>query len=275
MGIEIDIKLLQEVEHLAACERLQQVVWAIGDREVVPVAQMRAAQHAGGLVAGAFYEDVLAGFVYGFPARPETAADGWGLHSHMLAVAPQHRGRGIGQALKWFQRDWCLTQGFAWMAWTFDPMQALNANLNLEHLGAIGVKYYRDFYGKLGGDLSGDLATDRLLALWRLQAPEVLKRVDGHVPAPPKDLETRVALGSKNGEPAAPMLDLTAPRLVIAAPESANSLFARDVGLARRWRLAQRTTFTTYLTRGWVATRFRDGNYHLERGDDEHEQHFG
>lgn len=262
---QMSIRLLEDADSLAACETLQQVVWAIGDREVVPVAQMRAAQHAGGLVAGAFCRDALAGFVYGFPARPESAADGWGLHSHMLAVAPQYRGRGIGQALKWFQREWCLSQGFEWMAWTFDPMQALNANLNLEHLGAIGVKYYRDFYGKLGGDLAGDLATDRLLALWRLRAPQVLERLDGRVAAPPDEMETAVALGSDAGAPLEPDLELGAPRLEVAAPESANSLFASERDLARRWRTAQRSVFSTYLAKGYVATRFVEGNYHLER----------
>ena len=151
------------------------------------------------------------------------------------------------------------------MAWTFDPMQALNANLNLEHLGAIGVKYYRDFYGKLGGDLAGELATDRLLALWRLRVPQVLERLDGKVASPPPEMETAVALASEAGEPLEPALGLSAPRIGIAAPESANSLFARERDLARRWRMAQRSAFSTYLAKGYVATRFVEGSYHLER----------
>lgn len=263
--VDVDIRLLTDVGHLAECETLQQIVWAIEDREIVPVSQLRAAQHAGGLVAGAFHGDTLAGFVYGFPARPESAYEGWGLHSHMLAVAPQHRGRGIGQALKWFQRDWCLSQGFEWMAWTFDPMQSLNANLNLEHLGAMGVKYYRDFYGQLGGDLSGDLATDRLLALWRLNAPAVLDRLAGKQPSLPQDMQTEIALDALNNEPLEPDTDSDAPRVTIAAPEAATAMMAKDRDLARRWRMAQRQAFTGYLTRGYAATRFADGKYHLER----------
>lgn len=265
MDSDVNIRLLEDVEHLQGCETLQQIVWSTDDREVVPVSQLRAAQHAGGLVAGAFYHGVLAGFVYGFPARPETASDGWGLHSHMLGVAPQHRGRGIGQALKWFQRDWCLDQGFAWMAWTFDPLQAPNANLNLEHLGATGVKYYRDFYGRLGGNLAGDVATDRLLALWRLNAPGVLERRDGNPPPIPEDLATAAALDADGGEPSEPSLDRDAPRVTIAAPEASRELFTADLDRAKRWREAQRAAFSAYLARGYVATRFADGSYHLER----------
>jgi predicted GNAT superfamily acetyltransferase len=261
---DVHIRLLDDVEHLQGCETLQQIVWSIDAREVVPVSQLRAAQHAGGLVAGAFYGGALAGFVYGFPARPETAADGWGLHSHMLGVAPQHQGRGIGQALKWFQRDWCLEQGFAWMAWTFDPLQAPNANLNLEHLGATGVKYYRDFYGRLGGNLAGDVATDRLLALWRLNAPGVLERRGGSPPPIPEDLETATALGAHGGEPAEPNVDSEAPRVTIAAPRGSRELLTADPARARRWREAHRNAFGAYLARGYVATRFADGHYHLE-----------
>ena len=290
---EQDIRLLEDVEHLRACEALQQTVWSVADREVVPLSQLRAAQHAGGLVAGAFDGDVLVGFVYGFPARDEARSSDVGMHSHMLGVAPQARGRGVGQALKWFQRRWCLEHGYGWVSWTFDPLQAGNANLNLEHLAAYGVAYYRDFYGELGGDLAGEVATDRLLAWWPLATERVAARApdadeaehsarsdqggsrgsprggapgSGPSETAREDLDgIPKALDERDGEPGETALGLTAPAVAIAAPSSARRLFTHEAARARRWREAQRAAFGAYLGRGYMATRFVDGSYVLER----------
>ena len=280
-----DIRLLEDVEHLRACEALQQTVWSIADREIVPVSQLRAAQHAGGLVAGAFDGDLLVGFVYGFPAADELRSSRWGLHSHMLGVAPQARGRGVGRDLKWFQRTWCLEHGFGWVSWTFDPLQAGNANLNLEHLAALGVAYYRDFYGELGGELAGEVATDRLLAWWPLASERVRAHAEAearHVSSTPARAhhapqtgnaesfqELRVALGEADGEPEEPVLDLDAPVVAIATPASSRRLFTQETDRARRWREAQRAAFGAYLGRGYVATRFVEGSYVLERNQGE------
>lgn len=281
---EPEIRVLEDSRHLRACESLQQTVWSIADRDVVPVSQLRAALHAGGLVAGAFEADALVGFVYGFPARDEARATDWGLHSHMLGVAPQARGRGIGRSLKWFQRTWCLERGYRWVSWTFDPLQAGNANLNLEHLGALGVAYYRDFYGELGGELAGEVATDRLLAWWPLEAARVQARAAGGDPRPARCVrapggqkgfaasiteadagELPVALAAQGDEPGERNPDLAAPAVTIAAPPSARSLFTHEPDRARRWREAHRAAFGAYLERGWVASRFLRGSYVMER----------
>ena len=283
-GREHEIRVLEGVEHLRACEALQQTVWSVADREVVPVSQLRAAQHAGGLVAGAFDGDTLVGFVYGFPALDEARSMAAGMHSHMLGVAPHARGRGIGRSLKWFQRTWCLDRGYQWVSWTFDPLQAGNANLNLEHLAALGVAYYPDFYGELGGDLAGDVATDRLLAWWPLGSERVRGRAnegDGGRSTPDDPSESRgdadprqssagldgtpVALAERGGEPGEPAVDLDAPAVAVAAPASTQHLFTRETERAQRWRAAHREVFGAYLARGYVACRFVAGSYVLQR----------
>jgi predicted GNAT superfamily acetyltransferase len=174
MPATVEIHPLVTMEMLRACERLQLQVWGYDELEVVPAAQMRAALHAGALVAGAFVGRELVGFAYGFPALPhETDLTGPGLHSHMAAVVPEARGLGAGRRLKWYQRRWCVEHGMNWVTWTFDPLQARNARLNLHHLGAVVHEYQVDFYGVLGGVLSGDLPTDRFVALWDLTSPHV------------------------------------------------------------------------------------------------------
>ena len=49
------------------------------------------------------------------------------LHSHMNAVDPAARGRGIGVALKLRQRAVCLAHGVDEMRWTYDPLIRRNA----------------------------------------------------------------------------------------------------------------------------------------------------
>src|SRR3989442_4516541 len=89
-------------------------VWA---PEAMPPALLRAFQHAGSCLYGAHSGDQLVGFVLGFLGLK----DGLHLHSHMLAVAPELRSRGVGYALKLTQRAAALDQGIEEVRWTYDP----------------------------------------------------------------------------------------------------------------------------------------------------------
>ena len=73
--------------------------------------------------------------------------DGLHLHSHMNAVDPAARGRGIGLALKLRQRALCLEHGVAEVRWTYDPLIRRNARMNLVRLGAEVIAFHPDFYG--------------------------------------------------------------------------------------------------------------------------------
>ena len=105
-------------------------------------------------------------------SRPKTDPQPY-LHSHMLAVRPSHRNRGLGAQLKWEQRREALSRGIKHMEWTFDPLVIPNAFLNIHRLGAIARAYRVDFYGVSSSRLQGGLPTDRLLAEWELDSPRV------------------------------------------------------------------------------------------------------
>lgn len=236
---------------------MQCAVWG----EPVPEASaslLRAAQHAGALVAGAFSGKTLVGMVYAFPSF---VAGRVGQHSHLLAVLPEARGRGVGRALKWFQRRWCLARGVTFVTWTFDPLRAKNARLNLEHLGASVGKYLPDFYGPLGGPLNGDGPSDRLLAEWRLESPHVAALARGET-RPQADKPTAVRLENRGGEPLL-HADVMAARLWLELPAT----FApeADPEHALRWRLALREAMAAPLAAGGRATRFVAGGYVLEK----------
>src|SRR5512143_3355124 len=96
-----NIHVLETPEEMSAVEALQREVWPGSETDVVPAHMLIAAVHNGGIVLGAFEQDRLIGFVFGFPGL-ETTPDGpRAKHcSHMMGVHPDHRNRGLGFALK-------------------------------------------------------------------------------------------------------------------------------------------------------------------------------
>ncbi len=158
-------------EDLDEITRIQREVWNLEDIDIVGRIHLKASQHAGGSVLIALTDDgAIGGFSYAFPAFGGGRLF-W--HSDMLAVRPRFRSTGMGQRLKWAQREHALGRGVDRITWTFDPMQAANAHLNLELLGAIATEYLIDFYGVTTSALHHGLPTDRLLACWDLKSPRV------------------------------------------------------------------------------------------------------
>lgn len=269
---------------LEEIEAIQREIW--GPEDVVPTTQLRAVEHSGGQVAAAFREGRMIGFSYGFLSVPHSrGADGLGLHSHMVAVRNEGRGLGVGQALKWHQRRWAQDKGFSWISWTFDPLQAKNARLNLEHLGAVAFEYYADFYGNMTGPLGGGQNGDRLLALWQLGSQRVRRkqpRLVGTEAANGHDAVTQLpgsVLSEPEGEfwavrpsqlaPDAEPLIATppdqAPIVRVAVPPDVTRLLVDDPDLVRRWRAAVGVTMSRLLEGGYTTTGFRDGAYVIKR----------
>lgn len=166
---------LAGLDEFRAAQQMQQAVWG-DDDQPDPADLMMVVQSEGGIVAGAFDGERLAGYVFGFPT-----ADPRVLHSHRLAVLPDWRGAGIGAGLKRYQRDWCQARGIAIMRWTYDPLVIRNAHLNIASLGAIGQRYLVNYYGS-GGSYQAGVETDRIVA-------------ELHIPdRPPTTVQARVTV---------------------------------------------------------------------------------
>ena len=187
----IQIRVCEGFDEMEACVELQIETWGYDESDAIPRKTFLLAQRIGGQVLGAFDSELsdrpaaspaktLVGFAMSLPGIKECPEGPHPyLHSHMLAVRPSHRNRGLGAQLKWEQRREALSRGIRHMEWTFDPLEIKNAFLNIHRLGAISRTYLVDFYGVSSSRLQGGLPTDRLLAEWELDSPSVQASFDG------------------------------------------------------------------------------------------------
>ncbi len=178
-------------DEFEACVQLQIETWGYDVTDVIPRKVFRVAQKIGGQIIGAFDTDIpgstpqggpesMIGFAMSLPGiKTEQSAPLPYFHSHMLAVRPPYRNRGLGAQLKLEQRREALSRGIRLMEWTFDPLEIRNAHLNIYKLGAIARSYYVDFYGVSSSRLQGGLPTDRLVAEWHLDSPRVTAILEG------------------------------------------------------------------------------------------------
>lgn len=265
-----NLRLLSTAAEIAEAEVLQRAVWPGNDIEVVPTHVLLTAAHNGGLVAGAFAEGRLAGFVWGFLGTDTSVSPPRLKHcSHQLGVHPDYRNTGIGYALKCFQREFVLSQGLDRITWTYDPLLARNARLNIARLGAVCRTYFRNLYGAMQDDLNAGLPSDRFQVDWWIASERVTDRVAGKARARPT-LSALLLAGAtllnppaSTGRPEPPDLGsgaaLAGEVLLIEIPPDFLALKAADPAMALRWRLATRDAFETLFERGFAVTDFVSG----------------
>jgi predicted GNAT superfamily acetyltransferase len=173
---KIEVRKIVSIPEMEACVQLQQSVWQFRDLDIVPRRMFAVANAIGGQVLGAWAAEKLIGYALAIPGLREGRPY---FHSHMLAVAPEYRNRGVGKMLKLAQRDDALARGIELIEWTFDPLEIKNAFFNIEKLGAIVRRYTPDFYGASTSPLHGNLPTDRLHAEWWLRTTRVRALIAG------------------------------------------------------------------------------------------------
>ncbi len=252
----ITYRQLTLMEELVRCSRIEHAVWGEG---VVPPHMLRAVTHMGGLAVGAFAGEELIGFAFGF--RGVRSQDGRHLHhSHVAAVLPEWRGLGVGVALKQTQAQLCRDQGLDLMTWTFDPLRARNAHLNLEKLGATAGMYEPRYYGQMFDAQNGQLDSDRLVAEWELRT--VPARFSGPAAAVPRVLQSQ-----PDGSPGQVVSGLTEDAVHVAVPLELDDLLASRPLVAVSWRESVREVMMHYLQAGYRATRFLDNGYILQHSD--------
>jgi len=167
----IEVRQLFEHREFEDAVQLQKLVWGFADIELIPLRLFVVANKVGGHSFGAYDGSRMVGFCLAIPGvKPGGHSY---LHSHMLAVLPEYRDRGLGRRMKLAQREEALGRGIDLIEWTFDPLEIKNAFLNLERLGAVVRRYVENQYGITSSPLHGSLPTDRCVAEWWIGSPRV------------------------------------------------------------------------------------------------------
>ena len=259
---------ITELSELREVEHLQKVVWSVDDLDVLPALAMKPLVEVGGILIGAFLDDKMIGFVLGFPGRHDNQHI---IHSDMLAVLPEYRSFGLGFRLKLAQRERALERGINTITWTFDPLRAINANLNFARLGVTSNRYEIDYYGQTSSVLQ-QLGTDRLWVTWALNSERTVARIKTNKPIEMSFAPEAVSLVTL-GEDQQPVSkdEWSGELALIEIPTTLDELLKGQPALAADWRMATRKAFTQAISAGYIVEDFvldkqaRKGTYLLRR----------
>ena len=235
--VDIVVRALRSHDEYVACVRLQRDTWGELFSDAVPASILLVGQKIGGVSAGAFAGDELVGFVFGLTGVRDGRLVHW---SDMLAVRPEYQNQGIGQRLKQYQREAVRALGVEVMHWTFDPLVARNAHLNLNCLGVDASEYVVDMYGPHTGSELHATGTDRFIVSWAVSQPP-RARAD--------ESAWRTAPIAAAGD--------ESPLQRVEIPLDITRLTVDD---ARRWRHATREAFTRLLAGGYRVAGFYADN---------------
>jgi predicted GNAT superfamily acetyltransferase len=137
--------------------------WQLSKGSEITPNLLQAMVHSGSYLSGAFIDNKIVGAAFAFPATN----GGLHLHSHMTAVLPEFRDKGVGYALKIDQWNWAKKKNYSHLSWTFDPLVRRNAKLNIAKLGVDISAYFPNFYGDMPDALNVGDESDRLMVSWR------------------------------------------------------------------------------------------------------------
>ena len=207
--------------------------WAMDAGTEITPNLLQAMIHSGAYLSGAFVDGECVGAAFAFPAT----TGGLHLHSHMTAVLDSFRDKGIGYALKVDQYKWAKQNNYKEITWTFDPLVARNAKLNVLKLGVDISAYYPNFYGDMPDELNAGDESDRVMASLK---------VLGDAPTP----KTAISTPDKSA-------------VLIAIPDDIVAIRGKDLAENLRWRRSVRDEFVSALARGGKVIGFSANNEYV------------
>ena len=207
--------------------------WARDNGSEITPNLLHAMIHSGAYLSGAFIDGQCIGAAFAFPAT----TGGLHLHSHMAAVVEKYRDQGIGYALKVDQYKWAKQNNFQEITWTFDPLVARNAKLNLLKLGVDIKAYYPNFYGEMPDAVNSGDETDRVMASWKIVGETPVSR---SVIITPEESAVLIAI----------------PRDIVA-------IRGKDLAENLRWRRKVREEFMDVLARNGKVIGFSENNEYV------------
>jgi predicted GNAT superfamily acetyltransferase len=268
---DIEIKPLYTLSEMRTAVELQKIYWGDDQESVVPAHMLFSLANHGGHVLGAFDRDKMVGMLVGFLGTDPDEGDrpamaNLQLVSKRMVVLPEYRNQGIGFRLKKVQRNTAIKQGVRLVTWTFDPLLAANAHLNIRKLGAISQKYMEDYYGTSGeGGLATLGSSDRLLAEWWVTNRRVEERLHGkrgdlslgqYLQADTTIINPTVYSDDGALLPSDVVNDPTGSLALLEIPVNYHGLVQENASLAQSWRSHVRIAFRRVLAQGFIVTDF-------------------
>jgi predicted GNAT superfamily acetyltransferase len=251
-SVPVDVRPLCTLADYTACVRLQRETWGEDFADYVPASLLKIGQKVGGVTVGAFTpQNEMVGFVFGLTGVRDGKLIHW---SHMLAVKREWRNHGLGRRLKEFQRELLRGQGIEMIYWTFDPLAARNAHLNLNRLGTEIREYVPDMYGDTGSPLHA-FGTDRFVVGWPVaggpravsDASQAWRQAPMAMHAPGEAaLDIQHIRSNGDALIGAPLVRVEVPTDIEAIP----------IVEARAWRAATRPAFVRLLGHGYRVIGF-------------------
>jgi len=191
--------------------------------------------HGGSYLSGAYIQENCIGAAFAFPATNGELH----LHSHMTAVLEKYRDQGIGYALKIDQWHWAKKSGYKEITWTFDPLVARNAKLNLIKLGVDISSYYPNFYGNMPDALNSGDESDRVMASWKVVGDQPVAK---SVITNPDEAD-----------------------ILIKIPEDIVAIRSKDISENLKWRRKVREEFMQAFEKGGKVVGFSANNEYVVR----------
>jgi predicted GNAT superfamily acetyltransferase len=258
----ITYKQIEDLADINEVVSLQADIW--GQDVVTPLPQLVASIHHGGMIIGAFSEEKLIGFCYGFAGFKN------GEHyliSHMTAIRPEYQNAGIGLQLKVKQREWALSYGYQKIVWTYDPLEVRNGFFNLCKLGAYSKTYLSSYYGEMPDKLNKGLPADRLLIEWDIGSNRVEKSINGQWISD-RELDDQILLKTEGDYPIRVVrkIDETQNGYLVPVPFNIQRIKQTNLDAARAWRFSIREVLSEALSKGFILSgvkKVQDSTYHF------------
>jgi predicted GNAT superfamily acetyltransferase len=248
----ITYKMIEDLADINEVVLLQSDIWS--KDSVSPLPQLVASIHHGGILIGAYSENRLVGFCYGFAGYKNGEVY---LLSHMAAVRPEFQNLGVGYQLKIKQREWAVAYGYQKIVWTFDPLEVRNGYFNLCKLGAYSRTYIPAYYGEMQDKLNKGLPADRLLIEWDVCSSRVENAISGVLPYKTEhDYEILLQIYKDTEYPSLDLKKFNPQKdgYLVAVPTNIQLLKQTNLELAKAWRFAIRTVISEALLNEFVIT---------------------
>jgi len=217
----IEIRSLEVASEIRDAAEVFDSVWPpLGGGTQVPPNLLRAITHSGGYCSAAYIlDEPIAAALAIVGVSEGDNGQHVHLHSHMAGVLEPYRNRRIGTLIKAHQRWWALSRGIDTIVWTFDPLVARNAKLNLVNLGVSVRDYEVNFYGEMNDAINLGEESDRVFAWWDLRGDQARAAARGEL---------------------GPITELSANQVLVQAPEDIVALRISDPKAAQEWRFELR-----------------------------------